>query len=77
MKIGRIGVVALTLCVAGGFAEAALPKPASRIERVDTSESRGSRSLRWTKYANATWGNRWRQTLGRTPFVVSPYIRGY
>lgn len=77
MKIARIGVVALTLCVLGGFAEAALPKATPRIDQVTTSQSRGSYGLRQTKYNKPSWGARWHQTLGRFPVMMSPYVRGY
>jgi hypothetical protein len=77
MKIGRIGVLAFIFCVAYGFAEAALPKPVSMIERVTTSQSRGAYGFRSTKYNHPSWGNRWRQSMGRAPVIVSPYARGY
>ena len=75
MKIRRIGVWVFSLCVMGGFAEAGSPKPVSMVERVTTSESRGAYGFRNTKYNKASWGNRWWQTLGRAPIIVSPYVR--
>jgi hypothetical protein len=75
MKIGRIGLLAFTLGVAGGFAEAALPKPVSMIDKVATSVSRGAYGFRTTRYNKPTWGNRGPQTMGRVPVVLSPYVR--
>ena len=77
MKIGRVGVLAFIFSVAYGSAEAALPRPVSMVERVTTSQSRGSYGFRSTKYNKASWGNRWRQSLAPSPLVLSPSVRGY
>ena len=77
MKLGRTSVLAFALVIIGGLAHAAaLPKPKSLIGKVTTSQSRGIYGLGNTKYNNVTWGNRWRQSLGRAPIVISPYVRG-
>lgn len=77
MKIGRIGAWVLSLCALGGFAEAASPKPVSLLDRTTNSQSRGSYGFRNTKYNKAPWGNRWEQTIGRAPLILSPYVRKY
>jgi hypothetical protein len=77
MKLGRIGVWAAALVMVGGFAQAALPKPKGLIDKVVNSQSRGIYGLGNTKYNKATWGNRWRQSLGRAPIIISPGVRGY
>lgn len=75
MKLGRIGALSFALCLVGGFVEAGPPKPVSMIDRVTTSQSRGSYGFRKTKYNSPRWGNRWRQTLGRSPVFTAPYVR--
>jgi hypothetical protein len=75
MKIRKIWMLGFSLCVAGGLAEAALPTASSRIDQVSTSQSRGSYGISWTKYNQPTWGTRWRQTLGRAPVFMSPFVR--
>jgi hypothetical protein len=77
MRFGRIGVLAVALCVVCGLAEAGLPKPVSLIQKVSNSESRGATISRMTKYDKPTWGTRWRQTLAPVPAVVTPFVRGY
>jgi hypothetical protein len=77
MKLGRIGVFAVALGMVGAFAQAALPKPKSLIDKVETSQSRGTYGFRTTKYNQPAWGNRWHQTLGRAPIIMAPSVRGY
>jgi hypothetical protein len=77
MRIGGIVVSALALCTLAAAAQAGLPRPVSMVERVATSQSRGAYGFRSGKYSKAAWGNRWNQSLGRAPVVVSPYVRGY
>jgi len=76
MKLGRIGALSFALCVVGGSVEAALPKPVVMVDRVKTSQSKGSYGFRKTKHNKVKSGTRWHQTLGRTPVVLSPYVRG-
>jgi hypothetical protein len=77
MKLGRTSALAVAFAMAGGLAHAAaLPKPKSLIDKVETSQSRGIFGLGNTKYNKVTWGNRWRQSLGRAPIIISPYVRG-
>ena len=76
MSMRRAAVVSLTFLVVASAAEAGLPKPAALIERVSTSQSRGVYGLSDSKYNQASWGNRWKQSLGRPTIVVSPYVRG-
>jgi hypothetical protein len=78
MKLGRTSVLAAVLALVGGLAHAAaLPKPTSLVDKVATSQSRGIYGIGNTRYNKVTWGNRWRQSLGRAPIIISPYIRGY
>ena len=76
MKLARIGALSVALSVVGGLAYAAAPKPVSMVDRVTTSQSRGSYGFRKTKYNKITWGARWHQTLGRAPVITSPYVAG-
>ncbi len=75
MKVRRIGAAALGLCLMGAAAQAALPKPVALVEKVTTSESRGGPRFRNTKYNSPSWGNRWKQSLGSFPLIVSPAVR--
>jgi hypothetical protein len=76
MKFCRIGFLAISLCAAGEFVEAAQPKPVNLLNRVTTSGSSGAYGFRSTRYNKASWGNRWRQTLGPSQLILSPYVRG-
>ena len=75
MSVRRAWGAAIVLLVAGAMAEAGEPKPVSMVDRVTTSQSRGAYGLREGKYNRHTWGNRWKQSLGRAPVIVSPYVR--
>ena len=69
---------ALALWVVAAAAEAGLPKPVKLVDRVATCQSQGAYGLRTGKYNRVGWGNRWNQSLGRAPIVMSPYVRaGY
>jgi hypothetical protein len=46
------------------------------VDRVQTSQSKGTYGFRKTKYNKPKSGTRWHQTLGRPPVVLSPYVRG-
>ena len=76
MKVRRIGVVAVGLCLMGAAAQAGLPKPVALVDRVATSQSRGGVGFHETKYNKASWGNRWKQSLAPAPVIVAPSVRG-
>jgi len=67
---------ALALWIVAAGAEAGLPKAVKLLDRVETCQSRVY-GLRSGKYNRFGWGNRWNQSLGRAPIVMSPYVRGY
>jgi hypothetical protein len=46
------------------------------VDRVQTSQSKGTYGFRKTKYNKPKSGTRWHQTLGRPPVVLSLYVRG-
>ena len=77
MRVRGIVGVALVFLAAAAAVEAGLPKPLRMVDRVTTSYSRGAYGFRTGKYSKHTWGNRWNQSLGRAPMIVSPYISRY
>jgi hypothetical protein len=68
---------ALALWMAAAGAEAGLPKAVNLLDRVTTCQSRGVYGIRAGKYNRPSWGNRWNQSLGRAPIIMSPYVLRY
>ena len=77
MKIRGIVGSALALWMVAAGVEAGLPKPVKLLDRVMTCQSQGAYGIRSGRYNRLGWGNRWNQSLGRSPVVMSPYVRGY
>jgi hypothetical protein len=78
MKARTLLLAALMATAVGTAVEAAkMPKPVSLVERVETSWSRITPGIRNGKYDGASWGNRWWQSLGRAPVVMTPWVRQY
>jgi hypothetical protein len=75
MSIRGLVLCGLVLTAGAAAAEAA-PKAIRNVDRVGlASASRGAYGIRSGKYAGASWGNRWKQTLRSTTAVTSPYVR--
>ena len=73
---GVVGIALFFVAVAAG-AEAGLPKPVRLVNRVETCASRGAYGVRAGKYNKASWGNRWKQSLGRATVGLAPYVARY
>ena len=66
----------LALAVGAGVEAAKMPKPVSLINQVETSWSRGT-NLGKGHYQGASWGNRWWQSVGRAPLIMTPWVQQY
>jgi hypothetical protein len=77
MKARTLLLAGLLGLALGAGVEAGMPKPVSLVDQVETSWSRTTPGLSSTKYQSATWGNRWWQTLGRVPVIMTPWVLEY
>jgi hypothetical protein len=78
MKARTLLFAALLALAKGAGVEAArMPKPVSLVDRVETSWSRSTPLNKVGKYEGVSWGNRWWQSLGRAPLIITPWVRQY